>query len=90
MPDKLFMVSVEVIIEHQYTDKYQSFALSKDDAESDRNEIMSGYRNSDGSFIHGITGVYIDIDEISFDDAKDIMTVDQFESLFHCNVGDLL
>ena len=90
MSKDIFMLSVDVIIEHQYEDHYAYFSLSREDAEDAKAEILANYKKDDGSYIRGISSVDVDIGSISFEEAKDIMTVSQFEELYKRKVDDLL
>lgn len=90
MRKDIFMLSVYVIIENQYDDHYTYFSLSREDAEDAKAEILASYKKNDGSYIRGISSVDVDIDRISFEEAKDIMTVSQFEALYKRKVDDLI
>lgn len=90
MSKDIFMLSVDVIIEHQYEDHYAYFSLSREDAEDAKAEILANYKKNDGSYIRGISSVDVDIDSVLFEEAKDIMTVSQFEDLYKRKVDDLL
>lgn len=78
---KLHKMTVTKFIEYEYeiVDKY--FYRAESEMYHDKFEIERNYKR-DGKWIPNITSVDFDFEEIDFEDAKDEMTIAQFEDLF--------
>lgn len=81
----VFRVYVDEVIEYQYDNSWQEFYLNKDEAEK-RKEELDTYSHSKGD----LHSRHVYVDEISLEEAKEDMTVEQFEDLFNVSVDSLL
>lgn len=74
-------LTVTKFIEYEYEQVEVHFYRTKDEMEQDRLAIEASNKR-DGKWIPNITSVDFDFEEIDFEDAKDEMTIAQFEDLF--------
>lgn len=74
-------LTVTKFIEYEYEEVEVRFYRTKDEMEQDRLAIETSNK-CDGKWIPNITSVDFDFEELDFDDAKDEMTIAQFEELF--------
>ena len=78
-------LTVTKFIEYEYEEIETHFYLTKDEMEQDRLAIETSNKR-DCKWIPNITSVDFDSEEIDLDDAKEEMTVAQFEKLFNTTV----
>jgi hypothetical protein len=77
----LYKMTVTQFIEHEYEIVNKYFYRTESEMQHDKFEIERIYKR-DGKWIPNITSVDFDFEEIDFEDAKDEMTIAQFEDLF--------
>lgn len=77
----IYKLTVTKFIEYEYEEVETHFYRTKDDMEQDRLAIEESNKR-DGKWIPNITSVDFDFEELDFEDAKDEMTIAQFEELF--------
>lgn len=74
-------LTVTKFIEYEYEQVEVRFYRTKGEMEQDRLAIETSNKR-DGKWIPNITSIDFDFEELDFDDAKDEMTITQFEDLF--------
>lgn len=83
----VYKLTIEETIEYEYSATTIGYYLTKDEV----TEAIAEYKKShtkDGKWIPNVSSVNFDDKEISFDDAKCDMTIEQFENLFDTYVVD--
>lgn len=83
----VYKLTIEETIEYEYSATTIGYYLTKDEVTA----AIAEYKKSntkDGKWIPNISSVNFDEEEISFDDAKSEMTIEQFEDLFDTYVVD--
>ena len=80
-------LTVTKFIEYEYEQVEVRFYRTKDEMEQDRLSIETSNKRG-GKWIPNITSIDFDFEELDFDDAKDEMTIEQFEDLFDTYVVD--
>lgn len=88
--EPIYQVRVEKQIAHEYTHSWFEFYRTEEDMKRGEAEIDKLHRTTEGDYIPNVD--YIDFEEgqVSFEDAKEDMTVAQFEKLYGVKVEDLL
>ena len=83
----VYKLTIEETIEYEFTTKCVHFYLTKDAMKNARDTYRLD-NTKDGKWIPNISSIDFTEEEISFDDAKCDMTIDQFEDLFDTYVAD--
>lgn len=80
-----YRLSVYKIFEDADVDSYEEiyFFKTKQEAEDFKNEYDEERKRNDGSYCRGIHSIYYDIDEVSYEEMKEEITVSQFEEIFN-------
>lgn len=81
----IYKLTVTKFIEYEYEEVETHFYLTEAELQQDRLAIEASNKR-DGKWIPNITSVDFDSEEIDLDDAKEEMTVAQFEKLFNTTV----
>lgn len=90
MNNKIYRLRIEQIIEYEYEHVWYKFYLTEEDMKKDREQIEKSNKRPDGSWIPNITSMYFEEDETTFEDAKNEMTISQFEELFNLDIADFI
>jgi hypothetical protein len=77
----LYKLTVTKFIEYEYEEVETHFYRTESEMQQDCLAIEENNKR-DGKWIPNITSVDFDSEEIDFEDAKDEMTITQFEDLF--------
>ena len=83
----VYKLTIEETIEYEHSATTICYYLTKDEVAAAIAEYKKSH-TKDGKWIPNISSVIFDEKEISFDDAKSDMTVEQFEDLFDTYVVD--
>ena len=83
---KLFRLKIEVMVEYEIRDCWYEFYLTQEDMNMSKEEIKKRYKRQDGSYIPNVNNIYFDERFIDWEEAKEDMTVLQFEQLFNKEV----
>ena len=86
---KIYVLYIEQTIEYEYENNSYKFYLTEEEMHEDRLRIERHNKQPDGKWIPNITSMSFDESSMSFEDAKSLMTVAEFESLFNKHVDDL-
>ena len=86
----IIRVCVDEQYEHQYEESFYEFFRTEDEMKKWREDFEKSHKQPDGSWINGLD--YADFEEelVTFEEAKEDMTVAQFEALYGVKVEDLL
>lgn len=83
----IYKLTIDEYIEHEFKNTIICFYRTKEEMEHDH-DLYKLKHTRDGKWIPNITSVDFDFEELDFDDAKDEMTITQFEELFDTYVVD--
>ena len=83
----VYKLTIEETIEYEYSATTIGYYLNKDEVKVAIAEYKKSHTKDD-KWIPNISSVNFDEGEISFDDAKSEMTIEQFEDLFDTYVVD--
>lgn len=83
----VYKLTIEETIEYEFTTKYIHFYLNEEDMKNAHDRYRLEHIR-DGKWIPNITSIDFTEEEISFEDAKSEMNIEQFEDLFDTYVVD--
>ena len=81
---------IETLIEYEFDERETCFFLTPEDRTAYRETYLKEHTREDCKYIPNINSIDFYEREYDFSDVKDEMTVEQFESLFHTNVDQLV
>lgn len=83
----IYKLTIDEYIEYEFKNTTVCFYRTKEEMETTRDRYRLEHIR-DGKWIPNISSINFTEEEISFDDAKCDMTIDQFEDLFDIYVVD--
>ncbi len=89
-PEPIIRMRVEMQIESETIDGRCEFYKTREEMKQAREKFEREHKRPDGSWIPNIDYVEFEEEVVSLDDAKEDMTVAQFEELYGVKVEDLL
>lgn len=78
-----YRLGIYMQIEYEYTENEAYFFKTAQEAEDFKNEYDGDHKRKDGSYIPNINFIEYDIDEVSYEEMKEEITVYQFEKMFN-------
>ena len=85
----IYKLTIEQTIEYEYETTTVNFYLTEEEMKRDRANIEISNKK-DGKWIPNITSIYFNEEKISFEEAKNEMTIAQYEELFNTKIGENL
>ena len=78
-----YRLGIYMQIEYEYDENEVYFFRTAKEAEDFKNEYDKDHRREDDSYVPNIDFIEYDIDEVSYEEMKEEITVSQFERMFN-------
>ena len=78
-----YRLGIYMQIEYEYMENEIYFFRTAQEAEDFKNEYDGNHKRKDGSYTPNINFIEYDIDEVSYEEMKEEITVSQFEKMFN-------